>query len=137
MREFFNDCGPIQSIRIVRDSQTGIGKGFGYVNFKSNDSLVLALEKNGNLFKNREIRIKAYNYQKDSDKNIAAKKETTKMKKKTVKKVTKSSNEIPGGDFQGEKSSKKLTKKKKSLKVKNRIDRIAKKKQKIAKILDI
>ncbi|KPM07120.1 RRM domain-containing protein [Sarcoptes scabiei] len=137
LREFFNDCGPIQSIRIVRDSQTGIGKGFGYVNFKSNDSLVLALEKNGNLFKNREIRIKAYNYQKDSDKNIAAKKETTKMKKKTVKKVTKSSNEIPGGDFQGEKSSKKLTKKKKSLKVKNRIDRIAKKKQKIAKILDI
>ncbi|UXI17553.1 hypothetical protein NH340_JMT03496 [Sarcoptes scabiei] len=137
LREFFNDCGPIQSIRIVRDSQTGIGKGFGYVNFKSNDSLVLALEKNGNLFKNREIRIKAYNYQKDSDKNIAAKKETTKMKKKTIKKVAKSSNEIPGGDFQGEKSSKKLTKKKKSLKVKNRIDRIAKKKQKIAKILDI
>ncbi|KAF7487739.1 RNA-binding protein 34 [Sarcoptes scabiei] len=103
LREFFNDCGPIQSIRIVRDSQTGIGKGFGYVNFKSNDSLVLALEKNGNLFKNREIRIKAYNYQKDSDKNIAAKKETTKMKKKTVKKVTKSSNEIPEAIFKAKK----------------------------------
>lgn len=30
----FEDCGCIESVRVVRDIKTGIGKGFGYVNFK-------------------------------------------------------------------------------------------------------
>lgn len=30
----FEDCGVIDSVRVVRDEKTGIGKGFGYVNFK-------------------------------------------------------------------------------------------------------
>lgn len=32
----FAECGTIESVRIVRDSKTGIGKGFGFVLFKVN-----------------------------------------------------------------------------------------------------
>lgn len=32
--KMFIKCGDILGVRIVRDSVTGIGKGFGYVNFK-------------------------------------------------------------------------------------------------------
>ncbi|KAI9249659.1 hypothetical protein BDA99DRAFT_215104 [Phascolomyces articulosus] len=31
---FFNDCGDIEYVRIVRDKTTNIGKGIGYVQFK-------------------------------------------------------------------------------------------------------
>lgn len=30
----FEDCGAIESVRVIRDQKTGIGKGFGYVNFR-------------------------------------------------------------------------------------------------------
>lgn len=55
--ELFEKCGPINSIRIVRDQRTGMGKGFGYVNFKSEDSVELALQLNGENVKERPIRV--------------------------------------------------------------------------------
>jgi len=33
----------IESVRLVRDSATGMGKGFGYINFESADSVETAL----------------------------------------------------------------------------------------------
>lgn len=45
-------------MRIIRDNQTGVGKGFGYVNFKSEDAVALALELDGTTILNREIRVK-------------------------------------------------------------------------------
>ncbi|KAF7725515.1 hypothetical protein EC973_009545 [Apophysomyces ossiformis] len=41
--DHFKDCGEIESIRVVRDSKTNIGKGFGYVQFKERVSVDLAL----------------------------------------------------------------------------------------------
>ena len=32
--KIFEACGPISSVRIVRDNNTGAGKGFGFVNFE-------------------------------------------------------------------------------------------------------
>lgn len=32
--EVFEDCGAVENIRLIRDEKTGVGKGFGYVNFK-------------------------------------------------------------------------------------------------------
>jgi RNA recognition motif-containing protein len=32
--EFFNDCGIISAVRLVRDNATGVSKGFGYVDFE-------------------------------------------------------------------------------------------------------
>ena len=31
--EFFQACGKIDNVRIIRDPFTGLAKGFGYVNF--------------------------------------------------------------------------------------------------------
>ena len=58
VREFFDECGRIQAIRLIRDSKTGVGKGFGFVSFESRDGVVLALEKNGASFQGRDIRVK-------------------------------------------------------------------------------
>ena len=44
VREHFSKCGKIDNVRIVRDSQTGIGKGFCYVNFVNRDSVKMALD---------------------------------------------------------------------------------------------
>ena len=30
----FSECGKVADVRLVRDSQTGMGKGFGYVRFQ-------------------------------------------------------------------------------------------------------
>lgn len=58
VREFFDECGHIQGIRLIRDSTTGIGKGFGFVSFGTRDGVILALEKNGADFEGREMRVK-------------------------------------------------------------------------------
>lgn len=34
VREHFSVCGGVVAVRIVRDRQTGLGKGFGYVLFE-------------------------------------------------------------------------------------------------------
>ena len=34
LRQVFNDCGEIEAVRIVRDSKTGLGKGFGFILFE-------------------------------------------------------------------------------------------------------
>ncbi|XP_014664141.1 PREDICTED: RNA-binding protein 34-like isoform X2 [Priapulus caudatus] len=57
LREFFKECGDIQGIRVIRDRKTSIGKGFGYLLFKSMDSVTLALKLNGSQLDGRELRI--------------------------------------------------------------------------------
>lgn len=54
----FNDCGKIESVRIVRDKKTSMGKGFGYVNFTTTDAVELAMKLDGTLIKDRPVRIK-------------------------------------------------------------------------------
>ena len=39
IRKHFNRCGTITDVRLVRDTATGIGKGFGYVNFDGSDAV--------------------------------------------------------------------------------------------------
>ena len=34
LRQFFVDCGEVEAVRIIRDSKTGAGKGFGFILFK-------------------------------------------------------------------------------------------------------
>lgn len=46
LREIFVVCGEIESIRIVRDPKSGIGKGFGFVTFKDRNSVIFALKQN-------------------------------------------------------------------------------------------
>ncbi len=42
---------------MIRDRDTGLGKGFGYVNFLDKASVELALKKDGDDFNNRPLRI--------------------------------------------------------------------------------
>ena len=39
VRNHFERCGTITNVRLVRDTATGIGKGFGYVNFDCTDAV--------------------------------------------------------------------------------------------------
>lgn len=33
LRQHFEECGKVEAVRLVRDPNTGVGKGFGYVLF--------------------------------------------------------------------------------------------------------
>ncbi|XP_049880599.1 uncharacterized protein LOC126377028 isoform X1 [Pectinophora gossypiella] len=59
LRRKFEKCGDIESVRIVRDKKTNAGKGFGYVNFLSKDSVELALSMTEEdlTIKNRILRV--------------------------------------------------------------------------------
>ncbi|XP_028396068.1 RNA-binding protein 34-like [Dendronephthya gigantea] len=57
LSEFFSPCGEVLNARVIRDSTTGIGKGFGYVLFKEASSVSLALKMNNSELSGRKIRI--------------------------------------------------------------------------------
>ncbi|KAN0024015.1 hypothetical protein ACTFIV_008408 [Dictyostelium citrinum] len=54
---FDKTFGDVVSVRIVRDPHTNIGKGFGYVNFKSDKTATTAIAQKSIQFGKREIRI--------------------------------------------------------------------------------
>ena len=57
-RGHFSQCGQIEAVRLIRDSSSGVGKGFGYVTFDNEDSVQLALKsKKGSELKGRKIRM--------------------------------------------------------------------------------
>jgi len=53
------DCGTIVNVRVVRDRETSIGKGFCFVEFESKDSVGLALKLNNMELEGRKLRISA------------------------------------------------------------------------------
>ncbi|KAJ3209115.1 Nucleolar protein 12 [Clydaea vesicula] len=57
IRRFFSDCGDIDNVRLIRDSKTNLGKGFGYVQFSDKSSVDLALKLQGKPIGERNIRI--------------------------------------------------------------------------------
>ncbi|XP_048341924.1 RNA-binding protein 34 isoform X2 [Sphaerodactylus townsendi] len=73
VRQHFSECGTVTGVRIVRDRNTGIGKGFGYVLFKDTDAVHLALKLNNSEIKGRKLRVKhciEKAQQKSSEKNV-------------------------------------------------------------------
>lgn len=54
----FEACGPVAYVRVIRDRETGLGKGFGYVAFRERAAVELALQLNGSDCEGRPIRIK-------------------------------------------------------------------------------
>uniref|UniRef100_A0A914WMC5 RRM domain-containing protein n=1 Tax=Plectus sambesii TaxID=2011161 RepID=A0A914WMC5_9BILA len=55
--EHFSVCGEVDFVRIVRDSHSGAGKGFGFVGFKDSASTLLALNMNDQPFEGRPLRV--------------------------------------------------------------------------------
>ena len=46
LRTCFGSCGDVESVRIVRDAKTGIGKGFGFVSFSDKSGVMFAVRQN-------------------------------------------------------------------------------------------
>ncbi|XP_044045326.1 RNA-binding protein 34 isoform X1 [Siniperca chuatsi] len=67
-RRHFEECGAVEAVRLVRDQNSGLGKGFGYVLFESADSVQLALELDGTKLEGRSIRVKR-SVKKEKQKN--------------------------------------------------------------------
>lgn len=53
----FASCGAISNVRVIRDRETGLSRGFGYVTFAEKASLELALQLNGTDCEGRPMRI--------------------------------------------------------------------------------
>ncbi|KAK3562134.1 hypothetical protein QTP86_030135, partial [Hemibagrus guttatus] len=58
LRQHFEECGQVKAVRLVRDRNTGVGKGFGYILFESTDAVMLALKLNSSQLLGRKIRVK-------------------------------------------------------------------------------
>ena len=57
VRKLFSKVGDVENVRLIRDATTGIGKGFGYVNFSSEESVQLALRLNQQVVEGRKVRV--------------------------------------------------------------------------------
>lgn len=58
LRDHFAECGEVVAVRIIRDRETGVGKGFGYVLFEDADGAQLALKLDGSVLMGRKVRVK-------------------------------------------------------------------------------
>ena len=58
LRSCFNDCGDVESVRIIRDAKTGIGKGFGFVTFSDRSGVMFAVKQSRKIeLDGRKLRI--------------------------------------------------------------------------------
>jgi len=64
LAELFEPYGPIESIRIVKDRNTGRGKGFGFVDMKGAAAKKAIAELDGTEFFGRTIKVSEANAQK-------------------------------------------------------------------------
>lgn len=79
-RRHFEECGTVEAVRLVRDKNSGLGKGFGYVLFESADYVQLALKLEGSKLEGRSIRVKR-SVKKETQKNNSDSKATRKVGK--------------------------------------------------------
>ncbi|XP_041044837.1 RNA-binding protein 34 [Carcharodon carcharias] len=115
VRDHFSECGEIESVRIVRDRVSGMGKGFGYVLFQSMDAVTLALQLNNSELKGRKVRV-SRSVEKDT-----ANKARMRSPSDTVAKAQPGKKPPQAKDFAGvmaKPAEKKKTKKKKGQKSK-------------------
>ncbi|XP_031774158.1 RNA-binding protein 34-like isoform X2 [Apis florea] len=112
----FKQCGEIESVRVVRDNKTGVGKGFGYVNFKNEDAVTLALELDGTTISNREVRVKPVIDQYKKKKDKYRKRSHSSENTRTVShKKLKNDIEIPASVRNKENAMKRISEKGKNL----------------------
>lgn len=58
LRKVFGTCGQVETVRIVRDKKTGIGKGFGFVSFTDSSGVMFAVQKTRTIeFDGRKLRV--------------------------------------------------------------------------------
>jgi nucleolar protein 12 len=72
--EHFKECGEIDNVRVIRDNKTGVGKGIGYVSFKTADAVILALKLNKSEVDSRPIRVERCSKKQKKNKKTDGKK---------------------------------------------------------------
>ncbi|KAL7987554.1 hypothetical protein Chor_006473 [Crotalus horridus] len=112
IRNHFLECGSVTGVRIVRDRNTGIGKGFGYVLFETTDAVHLALKLNQSELQGRKLRVqrcvqREKEEQKKSNKNVKSSVRLKYTKTTSLKKSKGSSNSFVGEKADPMKKSKK------------------------------
>ncbi|KFO77085.1 RNA-binding protein 34, partial [Cuculus canorus] len=100
VREHFSVCGGVVAVRIVRDRNTGLGKGFGYVLFENTDAVHLALKLNDSVLMGRKIRVKRCGEKWKAPQKGPNRSRAPKDRVDTTSKTRKSSND----SFVGEKA---------------------------------
>lgn len=61
LEHFFDHCGVIEKISLVKDRETDRPKGFGFVTFETEEEATKALDLNGSEMSGRKIRINLAN----------------------------------------------------------------------------
>ncbi|XP_029632529.1 RNA-binding protein 34 [Salmo trutta] len=69
LRQHFEECGKVEGVRLVRDKNSGMGKGFGYILFQSIDAVQLALKLDGSKLLERTVRVKR-SVEKEKEKKV-------------------------------------------------------------------
>jgi len=107
--QHFDGCGPIDHVRIVRDRDSGMGKGIAFITFKDVISMRNALAFNGTKFGERELRVTKAVENKLLHRTKPATSKTDKGKDKTTKggKAGSASDKKNGSSSSGSSSSRK------------------------------
>uniref|UniRef100_A0A915NWG0 RRM domain-containing protein n=1 Tax=Meloidogyne floridensis TaxID=298350 RepID=A0A915NWG0_9BILA len=86
VRAYFSTCGKISALRLLRDKQTGLVRGSGFIEFVDSDSIQKALELNNLPFEGRKLRIsKVYKKNKLEKITIKNEKKRENLKRKLPK----------------------------------------------------
>ena len=89
VRLVFSTCGDIESIRIVRDSKSGVGKGFGFVLFTDRSGVMFACRQTKKLkMDGRLLRVTKCRSQQQQKISISSR---VTMKQKASQKITRGS----------------------------------------------
>jgi len=99
VRALFSKCGEVESVRLVRDASTGIGKGFGYVNFAAVESVELALRMANQEVGGRKIRVNRAVRKAKPGKVMESKKSMKVKKAKQLRQVKGQSNRRSQGQI--------------------------------------
>jgi len=57
LEALFSQFGPVESVVIIKDRETGRAKGFGFVEFEKQSDAESALELNGQDFEGRPLKV--------------------------------------------------------------------------------
>jgi len=69
---FFSDCGKVQDVRIIKDSQSRKSKGIAYVEFEKQENVVTAINKSGQMICGFPIVVQASQAEKNQAARLAA-----------------------------------------------------------------
>ncbi|EDR29480.1 nucleolar protein, putative [Entamoeba dispar SAW760] len=112
LRHFFSKVGEIESVKIVRESKSGMGRGIGFVTFTNKEDVQKGLNMVGEKIKGRQIRVEPCykNYDKIKQKKAERIAKALEMKKER-KRVYKERVKANMGKLEKQKQEKKPTKK--------------------------